>query len=86
MGFLYELPCPEADQHAEAHTRDVEDSLSHYKAHGEEEVGGWEVGEDQEREGDGHCSVSLSTATETPRSKSCQTPQHQQGQQVEGIR
>ena len=39
------------DEHAEAHAREVEDSLCHYKAHREEEVGGREVGEDQEREG-----------------------------------
>ena len=38
------------DQETEAHARDVEDSLSYDKAHGEEEVGGREEGEDGETE------------------------------------
>ena len=34
------------DYHTESHARDVEDSLCYHKAHREEEVGGWDEGED----------------------------------------
>ena len=73
--FLCEVVSSESDEHAEAHAREVEDSLCHYKAHREEEVGGREVGEDQEREGEGYCSVCLSAASDTPDSKPRQRAQ-----------
>ena len=74
------------DEETEAHTRDVEDSLGYDKTHGEEEVGGWEEGEDGETQTKQDLPVVTVSGAGGVAGEGEEAGKGGQGQEVAGVR